>query len=172
MAALRFLFAMMLALPVPGYAAPAAADDPAPTAQTPVARRFFVETPDDKAMVKAELAKARTAGKLAVIVFGADWCHDSRSLAMALTSPAFTKEFGSRFAVILVDVGAPQAGQGRNLDLVQRYGIRALKSTPAMVVVSPQGKRLNTVSNAVSWKDADSRGPAAILQWFRDFPKR
>ena len=172
MALLRTALAIALAVPLLGGAEPVPAADPPPVAAKPVERKFFIETPDDKAMLNAELAKAKAAGKLAVIVFGADWCHDSRSLAKVLTSPAFTDEFGARFAVIFVDVGVPQAGQGRNLDLVGHYGVKKMKGTPALFVVSPKGKRLNSADDASSWKNADSRGEAAILKWFRDFPKK
>lgn len=176
MAILRTVLAIALAVPLLGSVDPLPATNPPPAAEPPAAekraeRKYFIETPDDKAMLKAELAKAKAAGKLAVIVFGADWCHDSRSLAKLLTSPAFTDEFGARFAVIFVDVGVPQAGQGRNLDLVKHYGIKKMKGTPALFVVSPKDKRLNSVDDAASWKNADSRGEAAILKWFRDFPK-
>lgn len=170
-AALRTALAIVLAMPLLGSAQPEPAAVSPADAQKPVERKFFIETPDDKAMLKAELAKAKAAGKLAVIVFGADWCHDSRSLAKVLTSPAFVTEFGPRFAVIFVDVGVPQAGQGRNLDLVKHYGVKHMKGTPALFVVSPKGKRLNSADDASSWRNADSRGDAAILKWFRDFRK-
>ena len=171
-AALRTALAIVLAVPLLGSAQPEPATVSPADTQKPVEQKFFIETPDDEAMLKAELAKAKAAGKLAVIVFGADWCHDSRSLAKVLTSPAFTAEFGPRFAVIFVDVGVPQAGQGRNLDLVKHYGVKHMKGTPALFVVSPKGQRLNSTDDAVSWKNADSRGEAAILKWFRNFPKR
>ncbi|MGB7655571.1 MAG: thioredoxin family protein [Novosphingobium sp.] len=166
---LRTALAIALAVPMLGSAEPVPAADPPPAAEKPVERKFYIETLDDKALLQAELAKAKAAGKLAVIVFGADWCHDSRSLAKVLTSPAFTTEFGARFAVIFIDVGVPQAGLGRNLDLVKHYGIKQMKNTPALFVVSPKDKRLNSVDDARSWKNADSRGEAAILKWFRDF---
>ena len=137
-----------------------------------VRTQYYPQDADGKAAIKAALAEARTTGKLAVIVFGADWCHDSRTLAGVLTSDAFKTEFGARFVVSFIDVGVPQAGQGRNLDLVKHYGVKKMKGTPALFVVSPKGQRLNSTDDAVSWKNADSRGEAAILKWFRDFPKR
>ena len=167
MRGLRTALAIALAVPLLGSAEPVPVADPPPAAEKPVERKFFIETADDSAMLEAELAKAKAAGKLAVIVFGADWCHDSRSLAKVLTSPAFTTEFGARFAVIFVDVGVPQAGQGRNLDLVGHYGVKKMKSTPALFVVSPKGKRLNSADDAVSWRNGDSRSAEDVLGWFR-----
>ena len=166
MRGLRFAAAALLALPLLGAADPVPADF-TPAAEKQVQRKFFVETADDSAMLNAALAKAKAEGKLAVIVFGGDWCHDSRALAAVLTSKQFVQEFGARFAVTFVDVGIPQAGQGRNLELVQRYGVKKLKGTPAMFVISPKGKRLNSKKDAESWRNADSRSAADVLGWFR-----
>ena len=163
---LRYAAAALLALPLLG-AADRVPVDPAPAAEKQIQRKFFVETADDTAMLDAALAKAKAEGKLAVIVFGGDWCHDSRSLATVLTSDRFTSEFGARFAVTFVDVGIPQAGQGRNLALVARFGVKKLKGTPAMFVISPGGKRINSKKDAVGWRNADSRSPADVLGWFR-----
>jgi thiol-disulfide isomerase/thioredoxin len=160
----RFAAAALLALPLLGAAGPMPVE---PAAEKPVQRKFFIETADDTAMLDTALARARTEGKLAVIVFGADWCHDSQALGKVLTSAAFKQEFGARFAVIFVDVGIPQAGQGRNLDLVARYGVKKLKGTPALFVISPTGKRVNSKKDAESWRNADSRSAEDVLGWFR-----
>lgn len=163
---LRLAAALVLAAPLIGAVDPVPAPALSEEAK-PVERKFYIETADDTAMLDAGLAKARAEGKLAVVVFGADWCHDSQTLAKVLTSQAFTSEFGERFAVIFVDVGIPQAGQGRNLDLVKRYGVKKMTGTPNLFVVSDKGKRLNSRKDAQSWRNADSRGEAAILAWFR-----
>jgi thiol-disulfide isomerase/thioredoxin len=81
-------------------------------------------------VLDAALVSAKAEGKLAVIVFGADWCHDSQGLAKVLTSDAFKTEFGARFTVTFIDVGTPQAGKGRNLDLARRFGIKRMEGHP------------------------------------------
>ncbi|MFN3516127.1 MAG: thioredoxin family protein [Novosphingobium sp.] len=141
-------------------AQPAQAAEPEPAA-------YYPERADDAARLDAALAAARAEGKLAVIVFGADWCHDSQSLARLLTSDAFMTDFGERFTVLFIDVGVPQDGRGRNLDLAARFGVAKMPGTPAMVVVSPRGKRLNGRQDAYSWRNAASRDRAEVLGWFR-----
>jgi hypothetical protein len=74
--------------------------------------------------------------------------------------------------VTFVDVGKPQTGEGRNLDLVARFGVRHLKSTPALFAISPAGKRINGKKDAVSWRNAESRSEAAIFDWFRALADR
>ena len=151
------------ALAVASSLAPAAAASPAAVEAT----HFYPRDADAHAMVETALADAAGSGRIAIIVFGADWCHDSRALARALTSREFRTEFGQRFTVTFVDVGTPQSGQGRNLDLARSFGIRRLKSTPALILAGADGKALNSAKDAVSWRNADSRGEAAILGWFR-----
>ena len=159
--AARLLAALLLTLGV--VTAPAQADAPAASEAT----HFYPADADGASVLAAALAEAAAQGRVAVIVFGADWCRDSRALARTLTSDAFRSEFGGRYSVTFIDVGKPQTGNGRNLDLVARFGVKKLKSTPALFLISPRGKRINTRKDAIGWRNADSRGEAAILEWFR-----
>jgi thiol-disulfide isomerase/thioredoxin len=145
--------------------------EPVERFKTPVAAKeqatdFYPAEANGPAVLETALAKARAEDKLAVIVFGADWCHDSRGLARVLLSDAFKARFGARFTVTFIDVAVPQTGNGRNLELVKQLGVKKLKSTPAMFVISPNGKRINSKKDVVSWRNADSRGEPAILAWF------
>ncbi|MDP3906960.1 thioredoxin family protein [Novosphingobium sp.] len=152
--------ALLLALALPGgaaLAAPAEAEQPA----------YYPAAADARADLDAALADAARDGRSAVIVFGADWCHDSTGLAKLLTSPAFRDPFGARFSVTFIDVGVPQVGKGRNLDLAARYGVKRMRGTPIMFVIGPDGRPRNSRRDAQSWRNADSRGEAAILEWFR-----
>ena len=86
-----------------------------------------------------------------------------------LKSDEFATRFGKRFVVTFIDVGEPKIGKGRNLALVEGLGLKKLRSTPAMFVLSGKGQRLNTAKDARAWRNADSRGKAAILAWFDTF---
>ncbi len=162
-----------LALLLASLAAPAVAlADPAPPSATADAKEWFPKEANAALILETAIADARASHRLAVIVFGADWCHDSRALAGILTSQGFTREFGSRFAVTFIDVGKPQTGEGRNLDLVAGLGVKDLHSTPALFVVGGDGKAFNSDKDAVSWRNAAKRKPEAILGWFRKWAKR
>lgn len=152
--------ALLLALAMPAAAVVAA---PSSTEQA----AFYPAAADARADLDAALADAARDGRLAVIVFGADWCHDSTALAKVLTGKAFRDEFGARFSVTFIDVGVPQTGNGRNLDLIARYGVKRMRGTPALFVIGPDGRPRNSRRDAQSWRNADSRGEAAILDWFR-----
>lgn len=133
---------------------------------------YYPAQANGPAVLDQALAKAAASNRRAVIVFGADWCHDSRALAQVLTSEAFKSEFSARYDVTLIDIGKPQTGEGHNLELVKRLGVKNLKSTPALFVISPEGKLLNSKKDAVSWRNAESRGTQAIMAWFRGFDKK
>jgi len=97
----------------------------------------------------------------ALVVFGANWCHDSRVLAGWLLDPKNASFLRDRFETVFIDVATPQDGKGRNLDLAARYGLGDLRSTPAVVVLD-HGKRLNSIEDAKGWRNAGSRGNTAI----------
>jgi thiol:disulfide interchange protein len=162
--ALRFVASALLLL-LTGAVEPVERSK-APVAAKEQATNFYPQDANGPAVLDAALAKAKAEGKLAVVVFGADWCHDSRDLARVLLSDPFKTRYGTRLAVTFIDVGVPQTGKGRNLDLVKRFGIKNLKGTPAMFVISPKGKRINSKKDAASWRNAGSREEAAILGWF------
>ncbi len=147
--------ALLLMAPVPAQAMPA-----------PVAATYFPADPLPGDQLETAWRNAAEEHKLAIVVFGADWCHDSRALATVLTGEAFRRRYGARFTVTFIDVGKPQTGQGRNLDLVAGLGVKALKSTPALFVLNGAGTPLNSAKDAISWRNAESRGEAKILGYF------
>lgn len=162
------LRASLLALAALGLGAAAGGETLTPAA-TVQATQFYSPQDDGSFILETGLAEAREREGFAVFVFGADWCHDSVALAKVLTSREFETRFGKRFYVSFIDVGKPQVGKGRNLDLVSKLGLKKLRSTPAMFVVSGAGQRLNSVADARSWRNADSRGKDETLAWFDAF---
>ncbi len=101
-------------------------------------------------------------GHLVLAVFGANWCHDSRALAGWLTSPAFDSLLDAHFEVVFIDVGRPQAGQGRNLDLAARFGVTGIEGTPNLLVIDSEGVLVNSSESAQGWRNAASRSEEAV----------
>ena len=139
----------------------------------PVAQAWAEAQPYDSAISDAgyaqvidrALARARADGSVprkVLAVFGANWCHDSRALAGWLLDAGHAAALDKDFVVAFVDVGKPQEGHGRNLDLAARFGITGLKSTPALVVLDTDGHRLNGLEDSISWRNAASRSDTAI----------
>jgi len=127
----------------------------------PEAAAFSV-TPDAMADVDAALARASANGKRVLLVMGADWCHDSRALAGWLETPRFAALTAQSYEVVYVDVGVPQTGEGRNLEIAKRFGLMEFPGTPALLVLTADGKAVN-LDTAASWRNAGSRSEDAIF---------
>ncbi|MGP1352344.1 MAG: thioredoxin family protein [Parasphingopyxis sp.] len=157
---LALLFAM--AVPMAGAVPVQAAE-----ADHPEARPYDESR---AAMVDVALALARAAmsRKRAILVMGANWCHDSRGLAGWFATPRFAEMLGSRYEIAYVDVGHPQEGEGRNIDIAQRFGIAEIVGTPTVLVLSPEGALLNA-ETAPTWRNAASRSEDDIFGYFAAF---
>ena len=136
--------------PEPAFAAPA----------HPEAKSYAV-TPDAMADVDAALARAAANGKRVLVVLGANWCHDSLALAGWLDTPRFAALVAERYELVFVNVGMPQTGDGHNLAVAQRFGLAEIKGTPALLVLTADGRALN-LDTAATWRNAASRSEDAI----------
>ena len=128
--------------------------------------RPFVESANANAEIDAAVANN---DKRIIVVMGANWCHDSRALAGWFASPRFAAMLRQRYQIVYVDSGSPQTGKGRNLDIANRFGVKKMKSTPLVFVLSSDGKMLNSRKDAVSWRNAATRSEDAIYRYFATF---
>jgi thiol-disulfide isomerase/thioredoxin len=119
---------------------------------------------DAKAEVDAALARAKMGNRMALIVMGANWCHDSRALAGWLAQPRFAAMIVSRYELVYVDVGY----KDRNIDIARRFGLKSIKGTPTVMIVNGNGKLLNK-KDAPTWRNAASRSEQAIYKAFAEF---
>lgn len=125
---------------------------------------------DAGADVDAMLAKIAENGKLGIIVFGANWCHDSRDLAEHFNSDRFAEILSLKYEIVYVDVGVPQTGNGRNLDIAKRFGLKKIKGTPTVAILSSSGILLNK-KDAPTWRNAYSREENDIFNHFANFSR-
>jgi thioredoxin-like negative regulator of GroEL len=121
--------------------------------------RSYAVTAD--AMGDAALARAAANGKRVLVVLGANWCHDSTALAGWLETPRFAALVATRFELVFVNIGMPQTGDGHNLAVPRRFGLENVPGTPALLVLTAQGKAVN-LDTAASWRNAASRSENAI----------
>jgi hypothetical protein len=111
--------------------------------------------------VAAALERAKATGHRVILVFGANWCPDSRALAGWFATPRFADMLAPRYEVVWVDVGK----KDRNLDLARRFGLDGISGTPTVLVLDSAGKPVN-LSDAPSWHDASTRTEEAIYAYF------
>jgi thiol-disulfide isomerase/thioredoxin len=117
-----------------------------------------------KADVDAALARAKTAGRVTIIVMGANWCHDSRALAGWFATPRFADMLAARYELVYVDVGY----RDRNLDIAKRFGIKKIKGTPTVLIIDGHEKLLNK-KDAPTWRNAASRSEDDVYRAFAEF---
>jgi hypothetical protein len=124
--------------------------------------RSYAASPNAMADVDAALARGAASGKRVLLVLGANWCHDSRALAGWLETPRFAALTAERYETVFVNVGMPQTGDGHNLDVARRFGLAEVPGTPALLVLTAEGRAVN-LDTAASWRNAGSRSEDAIL---------
>ena len=94
---------------------------------------------EDPQEVRAGLeeAKARAAreGKRVAVIFGADWCGDSRALDAALEHRLLAPIVELAYVPVKVSVGR----RDRNLDLMEQYGMDVWNGIPAVAILEPDG---------------------------------
>jgi hypothetical protein len=156
------LFALMQTVVHTSIPAPLAAEEAKPDG------RVYDEARDAAADVDAALSRAAVSGKAVIVVMGANWCHDSTALAKWFAAPRFAAMMQPRFELVYVDAGTPQSGEGRNQDIIKRFGGKKQKNTPYVMIVSGAGK-LHNRDDARSWRNAESRSEEAIYQYFAEF---
>lgn len=114
--------------------------------------------------INAVLVAAKAEGKFGLLVFGANWCHDSRALAAHFEKPRFATLLRSHYKMTYVDVGQ----KDRNIDLAREFGVDNIVGTPTVFVTNSNGKVLN-LETAPTWRNAASRDEDAIFDYFRGY---
>ena len=144
-----------LALAVPALVA---------SAPNPEAKPFGApeQAPEE---VQAALTRVAANGHHVLLVFGANWCHDSRALAGWFATPRFATMLAARYELVWINVGDKPGEKDRNLDLARRFGLDGIKGTPTVLILDAAGKPLNLPA-APGWKNASTRSADAIYQAF------
>jgi len=134
----------------------------ATAAETDPDGRLFQPSADPLADVQQALGRAEDGGRLALVVLGANWCHDSRALASRLHSPPLAELIQQHYELVFVDVGF--LDQGR--DVVQQFGVPQFYATPTLLIVDPLSGVLVDDEERHIWSNAYSIGMPDSVQYF------
>ena len=116
---------------------------------------------DAAAAIDAALTAAQDRDVPAFILFGANWCHDSRGLANRIeTDKALNAFIADEFELVFVDIGE----RDRNLHQLARFGVDRIFGTPTLVVATEDGAALNSDS-VHHWRTADNAGAADVASY-------
>jgi|GEM_PF-1259823 len=144
----------------------AAADDHSAPHSAQEARPYD-KARDAQADVAMALADAAKYNKRAMIVMGANWCHDSRALATHFETERFQTLLNPNYVVTYVDVGQ----KDRNEDIARRFGLKeGIVGTPTVIITDSNGTVLN-LDTAPTWRNAASRTEDATFTYFEGFAK-
>jgi thiol-disulfide isomerase/thioredoxin len=160
--------AMLMLAPVSEVSPSASAPLSAP-AKNRYDTAVFEPTANAQSQLETKLNDAKNMDRKLLLIMGGNWCHDSAALANLMDIPRFAAMITQNYEVLFVDVGVPQVGRGRNLDIAKRFGIKKIKGTPTVLVLSPDGQLLNSKKDAASWRNAASRSDDEIYRYFAEF---
>jgi hypothetical protein len=123
----------------------------------------FKASADVMADIDAVLAKAKSAGKLGMVVMGANWCHDSRAFVRHLKSAEMQPVLANSYEVILVDVGP----LSKVRDVITRFGMPVIYGTPTVLVVDPDSQQQLNRHDMHQWRNAYSISHEDTADHFR-----
>jgi thioredoxin 1 len=120
---------------------------------------LYDKNADAKAEISDAVAKAGRKHQRVLLVFGGNWCYDCHVLDQAFHQPDIAALLEKNFQVVHVDIG--DDGK-KNSDLTAQYNVPIEKGVPALAVLGPGGKLLDSQQNG-QWQSARSLDPDDIL---------
>ena len=156
---LATLMLLMVTTPFPLLASDAGADQSLQVETGEV----FLPSEDALGDLQAALKRAESEHKLALVILGANWCHDSLALAVRLQAEPLKSLVDEKYATVFVDVG--NLSEGR--DVIQSLGIPIYYATPTVLIVDPGSGRLVNYGNLNMWGSAASISMADSVSYFQ-----
>ena len=137
------------------------------TAETDPDGKLFEPSTDPLADVQQALSRADDSDRLALVVLGANWCHDSRALASRLYSPPLADLIQQHYELVFVDVGFLDKGR----DVVQQFGVPQFYATPTVLIIDPSNRALVNDEDRHIWANAYSIDMPSSVEYFEKWAK-
>lgn len=118
--------------------------------------------------ISGMLSRAKTSGKLGMVVMGANWCHDSQAFVKRLHSPEMKPVLDKSYEYILVDVGALDKGR----EVINRFGMPVIYGTPTVLVIDPNNEHQLNRESMHQWRNAYSITPADTAAHFLELASK
>lgn len=125
---------------------------------------MYIAAEDQMAEIDKSLAAAKKTGKLALIVMGANWCHDSRGIASNLYLPDIKESIEKNYELLFVDVGY----YTKIKQVINRFGMPIIYSTPTILIVDPESEQIINKHNMLLMRDAASVSELETQEYFED----
>ena len=134
----------------------------ASAAETDPDGKLFQSSADPLADVQQALVSANDGDRLALVVLGANWCHDSRALAARLYSPPLAEVIQQHYELVFVDVGFLDKGR----DVVQQFDVAHFYATPTVLIIDPSSRALLNDEDRHIWGNAYNVDMSSSVQYF------
>ena len=96
------------------------------------------------------MVRAEIEGKLAMLVLGANWCHDSTHFVEMIESPELRELLEQRYVVALFNTGYMDHVK----DYLQPLGVPAIYGTPTVLIVDPVTGDVRNLDQHYYWRNA------------------
>jgi protein disulfide-isomerase len=124
-------------------------------------KKIYNESADPRADIQSALKSAKAENKLALIVFGANWCGDCKMLDMEMHQGDLAKLVNDKLVVVKVDVGR----YDKNTAVADQYGNTLKKGIPTIALVRADGT-VAYQTNGGELADARKMGREGVTQFF------
>jgi hypothetical protein len=114
---------------------------------------------------KTALSKAKAENKYALIVLGAQWCHDSVTLAERFSSEQMQSILSDGFVTQFIDVGYLEDRR----DVTTLVGYPNYFATPTVLIINPTSNELMNIDSLKVWQSADSVELQEYVERFSSF---
>jgi hypothetical protein len=131
-------------------------------AETDPDGRLFQPSTDPLADVQQALGRAGDGDRLALVVVGANWCHDSRALASRLHREPLAELIQQHYELVFVDVGYLNKGR----DVLQQFGAAHFYATPTVLIIHPSNGQLVNDEDRHIWGNAFNIDMSSSVQYF------
>lgn len=107
--------------------------------------------------LQAAIARAKVSGKPVLLDFGGNWSPDCWALSGVLAIPAVSAWIAQNFEVVVINISR----HNTNMGIGENYGVE-ITAVPSVLIVSPEGKLLNT-GTVAALSNASKITPQAVV---------
>ncbi|MBV1911287.1 MAG: thioredoxin family protein [Kangiellaceae bacterium] len=129
--------------------------------------KMYFASDDQMGDIDRLLLKAKQNDKLALIIMGANWCHDSQSLARKLFSTELQPVIEANYQLLFVDVGY----LSNIREVITRFDQPVIYATPTVLVIDPTSKLQLNADNMHQWRDAAKISLEDSIKYFSEIAK-
>ena len=124
--------------------------------------RLYQPSENPVADVQRALSRADNNDRLALVVLGANWCHDSRALASRLHRPPLAELVQQHYELVFVDAGFLDTGRA----VMQRFGVAHYYATPTVLIIDPSNGQLVNDEDRHIWGNAFNIDMSSSVRYF------